>query len=546
MNLFHRMQRTHQPSASASRACREQRRRRPALEFLEGRQLLSLGPPDIVNTKTADYEGGSANATNLSNNGLSVVAWVDTNYPNNQAIEAQMLNADGTKRGPQITVEFNNLTHFEPAVAMDAKGDFVVAYVEKQLDGHDDVVAKRFNSLGQQIGGRVANVVIGDNKSAFDPSVVMDPRGDFVISYTVDFSSTDTDVRARLFNSSGNFVQSLSFNGATGANEAQSRVAMDPSGDLAIVWSKNQTEIDLARFFFDATNTQEILVGTGPAIIDGPGQPGRISAPSVAVSESGTMEIAYEFGSQNSIGGFGASSIGAQRFNFYTGTPTGSPIVIEANTGVIEFQTSLAELSSGSTDGPFVVGYAIHGGYNGNGQFNTGAEVTVVDSLDNGNQFAEQDHIFFADNQDSVAVSSDGVTGKFLVTYTGMNPSNNSFTNIFEQVGQPNTGPAAQNLALTGPIKPGHSATLSGQLVDAAGDTNLTLTVDWGDGSKPQQSQPGLQPFTAKHKYRHAGTYTVRATWTDSNGLSNSRDLTIVVSRHPVKSGPGTARRHHA
>ena len=89
--------------------------------------------------------------------------------------------------------------------------------------------------------------------------------------------------------------------------------------------------------------------------------------------------------------------------------------------------------------------------------------------------------------------------------------------------------PAAQNLALTSPIKAGQSATLSGQLVDADGDTNLTLTVNWGDGSKPQQSKPGTKPFALKHKYAHAGTYTVHVTWTDSTGLSNSRDLKVTV-----------------
>ena len=51
--------------------------------------------------------------------------------------------------------------------------------------------------------------------------------------------------------------------------------------------------------------------------------------------------------------------------------------------------------------------------------------------------------------------------------------------------------------------------------------------MNWGDGSKPQQSQPGLKPFAVKHKYAQAGTYTVHVTWTDSTGLSNSRDLKL-------------------
>src|SRR5262249_47020999 len=115
-------------------------------------------------------------------------------------------------------------------------------------------------------------------------------------------------------------------------------------------------------------------------------------------------------------------------------------------------------------------------------------------------------------------------SGGYQLTYTSGGGGNQ---NISMQLGQLPVAPAGQNPALSSPIQPGPLATLSGQLIDASGDTNLTLTVDWGDGSQPEQSQPGLQPFAVKHKYRRAGTYTVHATWTDSTGLSNSRDLTL-------------------
>jgi hypothetical protein len=134
--------------------------------------------------------------------------------------------------------------------------------------------------------------------------------------------------------------------------------------------------------------------------------------------------------------------------------------------------------------------------------------------------------------------------GGYLLTFDAFDTAGDR--DIHGRLGQLPVAPAAQNLALTSPIVVGHRATLSGQLVDGDGDTNLTLTVDWGDGSKPEQSQPGLEPFAVKHKYRRAGTYTVHATWTDSNGLSNSRDLTIVVTRHRVKSGSQAARPHRS
>jgi hypothetical protein len=97
------------------------------------------------------------------------------------------------------------------------------------------------------------------------------------------------------------------------------------------------------------------------------------------------------------------------------------------------------------------------------------------------------------------------------------------------------SAPAAQNLALTSHVRAGELATLSGQLVDADPGDVLTLSVDWGDGSPVQTSTPDRAPFAVTHRYLAPGEYTVHATWTDSTGLSNSRDLTITV--RPARHG---------
>jgi hypothetical protein len=232
MNLFPRMQRTHQPSASASRV-RRQRRQRPGLESLEGRQLLSLGAPFFVNTPSVNVHDqvASANATNAS--GMSVVAWEGVLSSTDHAIYAQMYNANGSPRGPEITVASSNLDHNAAEVAMDNNGDFVVAYMEGPAN-NSTIVAKRYNNQGQQIGGQVADVSIGGGE--FDPSVAMDSVGDFVISYTVTLvpGTIQTDVVARRFDSSGNFLQPL-FVGAESVPgfASESKVAMDQGGDIA-------------------------------------------------------------------------------------------------------------------------------------------------------------------------------------------------------------------------------------------------------------------------------------------------------------------------
>src|SRR5262249_22692419 len=104
-----------------------------------------------------------------------------------------------------------------------------------------------------------------------------------------------------------------------------------------------------------------------------------------------------------------------------------------------------------------------------------------------------------------------------------------------------NSPPLVKGLKFPGAIKAGRPATLTGHLADADGDKNLTLTVDWGDGSTPTVIQPGLKPFHLKHKSAVAGTYTVRVIWTDSTGESNFRDLPLLVSPRHVPSGPRRA-----
>jgi hypothetical protein len=91
--------------------------------------------------------------------------------------------------------------------------------------------------------------------------------------------------------------------------------------------------------------------------------------------------------------------------------------------------------------------------------------------------------------------------------------------------------PLARNLKLTDKIRAGEAATLTGVLWDADAGDVLSLTVDWGDGSDPDVVQSNRDPFSVTHRYTAAGTYTVRAIWTDSSGQSNFRDLMMVVKK---------------
>ena len=100
------------------------------------------------------------------------------------------------------------------------------------------------------------------------------------------------------------------------------------------------------------------------------------------------------------------------------------------------------------------------------------------------------------------------------------------------QVGSPTQ---AKDLTLTAVTRVDQLATLSGRLVDQNPNAPLTLTVDWGDGSDPETSTPDRDPFEVDHSYASPGRYFVHVSWSDSDGVSNSRDLLIrVLPARPV------------
>jgi hypothetical protein len=70
----------------------------------------------------------------------------------------------------------------------------------------------------------------------------------------------------------------------------------------------------------------------------------------------------------------------------------------------------------------------------------------------------------------------------------------------------------------------------------------LTLTVDWGDHSRPEQNKPGRKPFVLHHRYAAPGTYHVRAIWTSNNGESHFQQRTIIVTASHTGSAPFRSR----
>lgn len=262
---------------------------RPRLESLEGRQLMSLASEfsATVNTTTRNAQFGSANAS--STNGSSVVVWTDTFSATDHDIRAQRYNAAGQKTGSEIVVSFSGLDEGSPTVAMDAGGNFVVSWMQTLPGGDTNVVAQRFNSAGAAVGG-VVQVGAGTFRE-HNPSIAMDARGDFVVAYTRDTNyvgNTTPDVFAKLYNSSNQLLNVINV-AATASADDHASVAMTPDGRFDVAWehtySVNDHDIYMNRY-----NSWGGLLGTSYVETSTAFE----SRPSVSMDDAGNAVVAWQ------------------------------------------------------------------------------------------------------------------------------------------------------------------------------------------------------------------------------------------------------------
>ena len=152
----------------------------------------------------------------------------------------QRFNAAGDTVGGQFRVNQTVTSdQDEPAVAMDADGDFTVSWSSYEQDGHlDGVYARRYNRFGQALSTEfLVNSTTTNRQENSD--IAMDDSGDSVIvwqSYGQDGS--DWGVYGQRISATGAFVGGeFRVNSATNDKQVDPRVAMDADGDFAVAWA---------------------------------------------------------------------------------------------------------------------------------------------------------------------------------------------------------------------------------------------------------------------------------------------------------------------
>jgi hypothetical protein len=360
-------------------------KRKPAIEPLEGRQLMSLGAEFLISVPTAPPQIQSANAS--SSNGSSVVVWTDFSHGNAQ-ISGQRLNSQGAKVGPVMDLASGaSVNDEQPSVAMDANGNFVVSWTQFFNNGTNPwVLAQKFNAAGVAVGN-VVGVGVGTFAQT-NSSVAMDANGDFVVSYTRNTNNTNPNIFAKLYNTNEQLQNVVTVAGGS-INANLSSVAMSPNGQFDVAWQQQQS------------NTSVVVMASRYTASGGPlGQYEIDSAeytesPKIAMDNHGNAVIAYQEWNGNNW------DVAAQRIS---------------NTGVlgnvINVQYTSANASAPSVAlegnaGAFVVAYDSGSGVN-------------VSEVNSSNVVIDT---FSAGQSRFVPAISINAQNEFLVTYDGIDGS---------------------------------------------------------------------------------------------------------------------------
>ena len=337
-----------QRMTNSLRPCRTRRSRRSGTEQLESRQLLAATPVGgefLVNTTTVNSQTAASMA--MDADGDYVVAWTSSLQDGSiTGVYAQRYDVAGIAQGGEFRVNTTTVNEQSlPAVAMDADGDFVITWQSILQDGSDSgIYAQRYDSAGVAQGGEFrVNTTVANGQGL--PAVAMDADGDFVFTWqSFDQDGDGSGVYSQRYDSAG-VMQGGEFrvNTFTTSNQTRPAVAMDADGDFVVAWESYAQDSSGFGVYAKRYNSAGVTRGSefrvNTTVTD------RQGRPTVAMDADGDFVVAWE-----SLQNGTSEDVYAQRYDS-VGTPLGGEFRV--NTTIVDSQD--APSVAMDADGDFVV-----------------------------------------------------------------------------------------------------------------------------------------------------------------------------------------------
>jgi hypothetical protein len=211
-----------------------------------------------VNSYTTGWQAEPAVASDAT--GSFVVTWMsEPQDGSGTGVYAQRYDASGVERGGEFRVHtYAEGYQKSPSVASDPAGSFVVAWTSGiRLDEDSyDVFARRYDATGAALSPefRVNTFTTGYQ---FDPSVAVDARGDFVVVWTTAYIGGLDAVFGQRYDASG-APRGAEFqvNSSTTSRQWTPVVASDAAGNFVVIWDRVELSGSQATVFgqrFDAS-----------------------------------------------------------------------------------------------------------------------------------------------------------------------------------------------------------------------------------------------------------------------------------------------------
>ncbi len=248
-----------------------------------------------VNSYTTSHQKFATAA--MDDAGNFVVVWQSFEQDGDKyGVYAQRYDAAGVAQGGEFQVSTFTIGDQQRAsVAMDSDGDFVVVWHSWLQDGDGyGVYGQRYNAAGVAQGGEflVNTEITGKQR---DPAVAMDAAGNFVVTWSSDLQDgSGWGIYAQEYSASGAPVGSeYRVNTTTASDQKQSGVAMDSAGDFVVVWSGNGPG-DTSGVFgqrYDACSVCPTIVLPGGPVNYAEGDPATLIDAAATVSDPDSLDF---------------------------------------------------------------------------------------------------------------------------------------------------------------------------------------------------------------------------------------------------------------
>ena len=340
--------------SSSSRKQPKRKRATPStlkgLEALEDRTVLSstpLGIEQLVNTTVSgDQRLVAIGSHPMSNQFVEV--WASAGQDGSgEGVYAQRYDRYGDKVGAAFRVNtFTSGNQTAPSVAMDSFGDFVVAWQSAGQDGSGDgIYARRYGYDAVALAAEFrVNTTTSGNQQA--PAIAMDADGDFAIA----FQSASRDlsgnaVVARVYRANGTAVANdFQVNQFTSGNQQTPAIAMDDAGQFVVTWQSAAQDASsdavVARQYNrdGAALANEFIVNQATA--------GNQNNPAIAAQFDGSFVIAWQSANQDG----NSDAVVARRYTS-AGAAIGNEFIVNQFTTGSQSSPSIGA----SGDGKFVI-----------------------------------------------------------------------------------------------------------------------------------------------------------------------------------------------